>query len=143
MKRLTENQRRNIREILEDKSCAYCKHLFSLVDWWCGNEDAIKARGTSSPGVIHCPYFKMDKNYTRKELKIKKLFNKKIAKIVNTIVCIILLVFILMRMIYNAWSMFGYSWISFFSSLIILGGFMGMMYLGINWVLNKILKYKK
>jgi hypothetical protein len=35
MKRLTENQRRNIREILEDKSCAYCKHLFSLVDWWC------------------------------------------------------------------------------------------------------------
>lgn len=67
---------------------------------------------------------------------------KKIAKIVNAIVCIVLLVFILMRMVYNGWSMYGHNWISFFSSLIILGGFIGMMYLIINWVLNKILKYK-
>jgi uncharacterized integral membrane protein len=145
MKRLTKEQRSNIREILEDKSCAYCKHLYSLVDWWCGNKDAIKSRGTSLPGVIHCPYFELDKNYTRKELKkIKKQCNmkrwRKIAKIVNTIVCIVLLVFV-MQKIYGVWSEYGpYTWLSFIFSLIIHGSVIGMGYLGINWLLDKILK---
>lgn len=143
MKQLTEDQRKNIREILTNTNCVYCKHLVSKVSWWCSNEDAIKARGTRIPGVIHCPYFKLDKDYTRKELKIKKPCNmkicKKIAKITNAIVCIVLLVF-LMQVIYNAWSEYGpYTWLSFFSSLIIHGGVVGMIYLGIDWVLNKIL----
>lgn len=85
MKRLTKDQRRNIREILEDKSCVYCKNLFPLVDWWCGNKDAIKARGTSLPRATHCTYFKLDKDYTRKELKIKKP-NKSLQKLFNCVV---------------------------------------------------------
>jgi hypothetical protein len=144
MKQLTEDQRRNIRDILTNTNCAYCKHLVSKVSWWCSNEDAIKARGTRLPGVINCPYFKIDKNYTRKELKIKKPYNmkrcKKIAKNANAIVCTVLLVF-LMQKIYVVWSEYGpYTWLSFFSSLIIHGGFVGMIYLGINRVLDKILK---
>lgn len=147
MKKLTKDQRRTIREILTDKSCADCKYLGSKVSWCCGNEDAIKARGTSLPGVIHCPYFKIDKNYTRKELKIKKSYNmkrcKKIAKIINTIVCIVLLVFV-MQKIYDVWSMYGpYTWLSFVSSLIIHGGVVVMIYLGINWLLNKYIKLRK
>lgn len=68
---------------------------------------------------------------------------KKIAKITNAIVCTVLLVF-LMQKIYGVWSEYGpYTWLSFFSSLIIHGGFVGMIYLGINRVLDKILKYKK
>jgi hypothetical protein len=81
MKQLTEDQRRNIREILDDKSCTYCKYLYSTyVSWWCGNKDAIDARGTRIPGVIHCPYFKINKKYARKKLKIKKL-NKTLQKL--------------------------------------------------------------
>lgn len=82
MKQLTEDQRRNIREILDDKSCTYCKYLISHISWWCDNESAFKARGTRIPGVIHCPYFKLDKDYTRKELKIKKP-NKSLQKLFN------------------------------------------------------------
>jgi hypothetical protein len=82
MKQLTEEQRRNIREILDDKSCTYCKYLISYVSWWCGNKDAIDARGTRIPGEIHCPYFKIDKKYTRKKLKIKKS-NKVLQKLFN------------------------------------------------------------
>lgn len=144
MKRLTKEQRSNIRDILTEKNCAYCKYLVSKISWWCGNESAIKARGTSLPGVIHCPYFELDKNYTRKKLKIKKPYNmkniKKIAKITNAIVCTVLLVF-LMQKIYGVWSEYGpYTWLSFIFSLIIHGGVIGMGYLGINWLLDKLLK---
>lgn len=85
MKQLTEDQRRNIREILDDKSCTYCKYLISHISWWCDNESAFKARGTRIPGVIHCPYFKIDKKYARKKLKIKKL-NKTLQKLFNLFV---------------------------------------------------------
>ena len=53
----------------EKKSCYDCGHLESALSWWCVNEEAIKARGTSIPGCIHCPYWKpdwkmIDKKYT-------------------------------------------------------------------------------
>lgn len=141
MKRLTAAQRRDIREILEETNCAFCKHLVPHVGWWCGNESAIKARGTRMPGVIHCPYFKIDKDFTRKVLKIKKPCNmKKIAKIVKVIICLVLSV-VIMQVIYNVWSTYGsYAWLNQFSSLLIYGGVVGMIYWCINWVLNKIWK---
>ena len=64
----------------------------------------------------------------------------KIAKIVNIIVCIALVVFI-MRMAYNTWSMYGpYTLFSFFASLFVHGGLGIMIYLGIDWVLKKLFK---
>ena len=69
MKRLTKEQQRIVRDILTNKQCAYCRYLVSHFSWWCDNEKAIAARGTRIPGVIHCPYFKIDKNYVRKKLK--------------------------------------------------------------------------
>lgn len=64
----------------------------------------------------------------------------KIAKIVNIIVCISLMVFI-MQNAYNAWSMYGpYTLFSFFVSLFVHGGFCIMIYLGIDWVLKKLFK---
>lgn len=44
----------------EKKSCYDCGYLKSALSWWCGNKEAIKARGTSLPGCIHCPYWKPD-----------------------------------------------------------------------------------
>jgi hypothetical protein len=48
------------------KSCADCKHCKALVNWWCKNKLAIKARGTKIPGVVNCPFWEGCK--TKKEL---------------------------------------------------------------------------
>ena len=37
----------------EKRSCYDCKYLKSALSWWCTNEDAKKARGTSIPGCIN------------------------------------------------------------------------------------------
>lgn len=64
----------------------------------------------------------------------------KIAKIVNIIVCISLVIFI-MRIAYNTWSMYGpYTLFSFFVSLFVHGGFWIIIYLCIDWVLKKLFK---
>jgi hypothetical protein len=44
----------------EKRSCYDCSHLFARVSWWCGNEEAVKARGTAIPGCIHCTFWKPD-----------------------------------------------------------------------------------
>ena len=44
----------------ERRSCYDCCHLKSLVSLWCSNEQAIIARGTRIPGVVHCPYWELD-----------------------------------------------------------------------------------
>ena len=72
MDKLTKDQQKVVRDILTNRSCSYCKYLVSHISWWCGNENAINVRGTRIPGVIHCPYFKVDKSYVRKELNTKK-----------------------------------------------------------------------
>ena len=41
----------------EKKSCSDCNHLKGVISWWCGNEEAKKARGTAIPGCILCPYW--------------------------------------------------------------------------------------
>ena len=144
MEKATKDQRIIVmRNILTDKNCSYCKYLVSHISWWCCNEDAIRARRTRIPGVIHCPYFKVDKDYVRRELNIKtydKMKRYKIAKKVNIIVCILLVVFV-MRMAYNAWSANGpYTTFSFFASLVIHGGMGLLIYLGIDSLLKKFFK---
>jgi hypothetical protein len=71
----------------EKKSCYDCKHLKHTMNFWCTNEDAKKARGTSIPGCIKCrfwepnfnmidPKYKTEENgYIKPELKWhQKLF---------------------------------------------------------------------
>ena len=141
MGKLTKEQQEIIRDILLSRSCVYCRYLVSHISWWCGNENSINARGTRIPGVIHCPYFKVDKGYVRKELNIKKrnIMNRlKIAKVLNAIVCLTLTV-LLMREVYFAWSIYGpYTIMSFFASLVIHSGMGVMVYLGINFLLKRI-----
>ena len=42
----------------ERASCYDCTHLKAAVSWWCTNDDAIKWRGTSLPGVEKCPFWR-------------------------------------------------------------------------------------
>ena len=41
----------------ELRSCADCASLASALTWWCTLKDAAKYRGTTLPGVIHCPFW--------------------------------------------------------------------------------------
>ncbi len=66
---LTPAQVAFVRKVYEDRGCAYCRWLLSDVSLWCGSEQAIAARHTAIPGVIHCPYWVPDKCYIRAELK--------------------------------------------------------------------------
>lgn len=66
-----------IRKVYENRACAYCGKLRSAVSWWCGSEEAIAARHTAIPGVIHCPYWLPDKCYIRAELRDMVDNNKK------------------------------------------------------------------
>jgi len=34
-----------------------CRHLGAALSLWCTSELCIRARGTSIPGVINCPYY--------------------------------------------------------------------------------------
>lgn len=61
----------------------------------------------------------------------------KIAKIVNAIICITLIV-VIMRIAYNEWSLYNLS--SFFVSLFVHGFWGIVVYLGIDWILRKFLK---
>ena len=62
------NQIAKVREIYQNRNCAFCGWMKAAVSWWCSNEDAIKARHTSIPGIRHCPYWKPDKSYIIKNL---------------------------------------------------------------------------
>lgn len=66
---LTPEQVAAVRKIYEDRGCAYCGDLRSLVSLWCGSDEAIAARHTAIPGIIHCPFWHPDKLYIRKQLK--------------------------------------------------------------------------
>jgi hypothetical protein len=56
----------------EKRSCYDCDHIVGYVSWWCGSEEATKARGTKIPGCIHCPYWKPDWEYIADKYKTKE-----------------------------------------------------------------------
>ncbi len=41
----------------EKRSCFDCRSCKAAASWWCTNEEAKKARGTSLPGVIKCSFW--------------------------------------------------------------------------------------
>lgn len=59
------------------RSCYNCKHLIEVINLWCGNKDAIQARGTQIPGCVHCPFWEPNK---KAQLKINKNITKEIEK---------------------------------------------------------------
>lgn len=60
------------------RDCSDCRHLKAYVTLWCGNEEAIKFRGTSIPGIYNCKFWKIS---LRKELISK--FRKWIRRVNN------------------------------------------------------------
>lgn len=67
----------------EKKSCYDCGHIKSALSLWCGSEEARKARGTSIPGCIKCPYWKPDWKYIDGKYKTKENGYKKPLEIVK------------------------------------------------------------
>lgn len=62
----------------------------------------------------------------------------KIAKAINILVCMGIVVAI-MLCAYNAWSLYGkYTTFSFFASLVMHGGLGIMIYCGIDWILRRV-----
>ena len=41
----------------ERRCCAECRHCKAAGCWWCTNEDAVKWRGTSVPGIKNCQFW--------------------------------------------------------------------------------------
>ena len=62
-----------VKSLYANRGCAYCDFMVAHVNWWCSNKEAIKARHSAIPEVIHCPYWKPDKEYIRKEMKSLKV----------------------------------------------------------------------
>lgn len=60
----------------EKRSCYACKYMKSALSWWCGNDEAIKARGTSIPGCIKCSYWELKKKKVKKESIIDSIIKK-------------------------------------------------------------------
>ena len=56
----------------EKRSCYDCSHLKAALSWWCRNPDAIKARGTSIPSCIKCPYWSPDWRYIEDQYKTEE-----------------------------------------------------------------------
>jgi len=56
----------------EKKGCYACGYLKSAISWWCMNPEAIKARGTSIPGVVKCKYWTVDWEYVDEKYKTKE-----------------------------------------------------------------------
>lgn len=62
----------------------------------------------------------------------------KIAKVVNILVCMCIVVTI-MLCAYNAWSLNGeYTLFSFFASLVVHGALGVMIYCGVDWILRRV-----
>lgn len=53
----------------EKRTCKDCAHLIEVLSLWCGNEQAIKDRGTRIPGCIHCPHWAPDWKHIHKQYK--------------------------------------------------------------------------
>lgn len=57
------------------RSCYNCGWIIEAMSLWCGNKKAQKARGTSIPGCVHCPYWKPDKSAKRIMRRNNKIDN--------------------------------------------------------------------
>lgn len=61
-----------------------------------------------------------------------------IARLINVLLCVGIAVTI-MLCAYNAWSLYGeYTTFSFFTSLVMHGGFAVMIYCGVDWILRRV-----
>lgn len=68
-RKLTHEQFVEALHIYRERNCAYCGWLTAALHWWCTNQKAIDARGTTFPGICHCPWWKPDRDYIRKQLR--------------------------------------------------------------------------
>lgn len=76
-----------------------------------------------------------DKDMIECRIKESKIF---LFKILNALICICGAIFIMIAA-YNQWSMYGeYTLFSFLYSLFLHGGLMFMIYLVINWVIDRL-----
>lgn len=67
--KLTTAQLHFLRNIYRRRGCVHCGFLVAYANWWCSNNDACEMRGTSIPGVCHCPYWKPDRKFIKRELR--------------------------------------------------------------------------
>jgi hypothetical protein len=56
----------------EIRSCYDCGHLKAVINWWCGNKEAIAYRGTAIPGCRNCPYWKPDWSMIKEKYKTRE-----------------------------------------------------------------------
>lgn len=68
-RKLTHEQFVEALHIYRERNCADCGWLTAALHWWCTNQKAIDARGTTFPGICHCPWWKPDRDYIRKQLR--------------------------------------------------------------------------
>lgn len=74
-----------------------------------------------------------DRDMIERKIKESKIH---LYKLLNALICICGAILIMIAA-YNQWSMYGeYTVFSFLCSLFLHGGFMFMVYLGINWVID-------
>ena len=70
--KLTTTQFHLLREIYKRRNCVHCDFFLAYINGWCSNNDACKVRDTNIPSVCHCPYWKPDKKFIRREIRKKK-----------------------------------------------------------------------
>lgn len=56
----------------ELKRCYDCAFMKPALSWWCSNKEAIKARGTSIPGIKNCPYWEPDWKYIPEKFRTEE-----------------------------------------------------------------------
>jgi len=56
----------------DKRSCHNCSYLTGALSLWCTNEEAKRARGTSIPGCIKCPYWSPNKKLIKQYTTMKR-----------------------------------------------------------------------
>jgi hypothetical protein len=62
------------------RNCYYCKFCVAYESWWCTNKEIIKLRGTTIPGVVHCPGWKPNKDAINQMAKNAAKATRRLAK---------------------------------------------------------------
>lgn len=68
---LSDEEYKNISPF-DKRSCYHCNDLKSALSHWCGNKEAIKARGTSIPGCVKCTYWTPNWDYIDEKYKTEQ-----------------------------------------------------------------------
>lgn len=71
------------------RSCYDCGWLKAYVSWWCTNPEAKRVRGTSIPGVYHCPYWKADEKFIKECRKKADKSIKRSSQLDNWLILVI------------------------------------------------------